>query len=66
MEALNAVVFEQVQRDLAVRSRAQPVSPGFQLSLDCLVAVELAVDDGPSSLAIGWSPIVRSMMLRRA
>ena len=52
MEALRAEILVQMQRDLAVRTRAQPVTTRFELALDALVVVELAVDDDVQPLVL--------------
>ena len=69
LQAGRAEVFVEVQGDLAVGAGAEAMAPALEVLAASLEVVELAVDDDlhrSSSLAIGWSPVARSMMLSRA
>jgi len=46
-QAIDAEVLVEMQRDLAVRARPEPVSGVLQLTADPFEVVELAVDDDP-------------------
>ncbi len=46
-QAGRAVVFVEVQGDLAVGAGAEAVAPAFEVALRALEVVELAVDDDP-------------------
>ena len=59
----------QMKRDFAVGPRAEMVAARLELAANAFEVIEFAVGDKAnrsSSLAMGWSPPVRSMMLRRA
>ena len=58
VQALRAEVLVQVQRDLAVRSRAQPVSRLLEPALRRLEIVELAVDDDPRALVLARDRLI--------
>ena len=47
-----------MQRDLAVRARAQPVPGLLELALDRLEIVELAVDDDPRALVFAGDRLI--------
>ena len=66
-EAL-AVLFVEMDEHLGVAARREPVPRALEVVAQLAVVVDLAVlDDGdpPSSFAIGWSPVARSMIARR-
>src|ERR1700722_7035327 len=50
MQALRSQVFVEVQRDLAIRARAQPMSPRLEITLNRLVFVEFSVGDDMRSV----------------
>ena len=52
MHALRAEILVQVQRDLTIRARAQPVAAALEIALHALVVVELAVRDDPGGLVL--------------
>jgi len=58
MQALDAVILEQVERDLAVGSGPEAVASSLELALDRLVAVELPVDDDPRLLVLAHDRLV--------
>ena len=58
VQALDAIILEQVERDLAVGSRPQPVAPGLELALNRLVAVEFPVDDNSRLLVFARDRLI--------
>ena len=58
VQALDAVVFEQVQRNFTVGPRAQAMAPRLELPLDRLVSVELTVDDDARLLVFAGDRLI--------
>src|ERR1035438_743602 len=58
MQALRPEVLIQVERDLAIRPRSEPVPSTFQLLLNCLKPVELPVHNNPRPLIFAGNRLV--------
>ena len=58
VQALRAEIFIKVERDFAVRARAQAVSRLFELSLNRFIAIEFAVDHDPSAAVFAGDGLV--------